>query len=180
MATTGIKYPSTISWPGSTNPDNARLNDAARGTATVAVDVETMISTWGYALSIPTDATNIKIILHLTGSITAGSFYSYHFCRNVDTGDPVSVSSRSVLPGATETTTIASDDINGGVVWNKKTGSLAWTPADLNDTFFGWQLAFGGTGTTNTISVNSIGMEVTYDQPGATVGKTWWNGWGAA
>lgn len=177
MATTGIKYPSTVAWPGATNPNNVLTLDSTRGTATISSG-ETMISTWGYNLAIPTDATNIKIILYLTGSITAGSFYSYHFARNVNTGTPVSVSSRSVLPGATETTIIASDDINGGVVWNQKSGPANWTPADLNDTFFGWQLSFGANVASSTLSVNAVAMEVTYDQPtGSATGKWWWGGW---
>lgn len=172
MATTGVKYPSTISWPGATAPDSARLSDAAQGTVTIG-GVETMVSTWGYALNIPADATNIKIILHLQGSVTAGSFYSYHFARNVDTGSPVSVGSTSVVPGATEAVQVVSN-----AVWDQKSGPAAWTPADLNNTFFGWQLSFGGNTASNTLNINSVGMEVTYDLPGGTTPKWWWNGWG--
>lgn len=164
---TGIKYPTTISAPGFSNPANATgAPNGTSATFTAVSGTEFQVTAWGYGFALPANAIPRGCKVYPTTSASS-SVYTYSNLVNADTYTPCSVSFKNYIPAATlSTLSMGGDtDLWGGVSTDGSTYARDWTPADINSPYFGVQLNIGANAPPSTFTADAFGIEWLYDLP---------------
>lgn len=166
MATTGWLSPTNAAGTGWTTPSNVLSDDSTYSTYTVTGGAETSpLQVWGFGAAVPTGAIITGIELGIKAALTSGTIdYDYGFVNNADTFEPKGPTAFGIpdLTGTHAYVTVGGPfelyggvDVDAGNAYDRD-----WSPSDINNAFFGYQVIWAGAG---TISIDHLRVQIYYE-----------------